>query len=221
MTYEARSNGTHALCCNTGPCKNELISHAQSDLFTDANLIGWLEDDEKHFCPDCQRGISPGRLMLLAEFGSMNPTITAQFDVHAGDPVFDPDGVPYAIYKSDASAGQPVMIEAYAPKAEVIPVSAQYAEILGRTTPEEVDADPFAGFDPLAPPVSPKKQPAMKVNQSPRPSVQAPLSGLQGPSKASSKKTPAFKIEAFDESHNLFDFLDDKTTKTGWSPDDK
>lgn len=131
MTYEARSNGTHVLKCDTGICSNELLAPEMDQLFEDANLHGWLQQDDKHACPNCTRGANLMKAATKAVFGE-HPTVRAVADVTAGMPVFDGSGRQVAVYSKDGKAGEQVEVELYVPVKQEVPVSEKYAEILGR-----------------------------------------------------------------------------------------
>lgn len=229
MTYEARLNGSKVLKCDLGSCDSELLGHEDPDLFSNANLAGWVEHDGRHYCLDCQRGTGMARMALAAIYGTDRPTIQAPIDVTAGDPVVAPDGRVVGRYAHDAPAGQSVRVEPYAPGAKAPDISDKYAEILGLKEPTAKDQstqgqdDPWSVCDEEDEP-TPKKRvrPPVSVSKTvPKEwRKRNPTQGTDGGSDlvaAPARPMPKVKIEKLDES--AFDFLDIDMSKTRWDPD--
>lgn len=156
MSYLARPNGTHALTCDVPTCKSELLAPTQAELFEDANLLGWVDQQLGNVCPDCTRGIATGHTMLKVALGGQVPTTVVPAAVRAGDPVFDENGVQVATYKFDAPAGATVELEPYLAVQPTVQVSDKYAAILGR---EPSSPDPNGTSTVPAPPSSQTPEP--------------------------------------------------------------
>ena len=115
MTYEARTNGTHAIMCDQEGCDHELLAPTQEDVFGDANLAGWTEHgegaDAKHACTGCMRKASDPKAALRQMMQQAGPHVQAPTQVRKGDPVHDTDGNCIGTYAEDGDQGEAVPVD--------------------------------------------------------------------------------------------------------------
>ena len=163
MSYVERTNGTHAIHCDTEDCKREIIAPTRDDVYGDCVLTGWQDagKDEKtgeglHVCLHCTNGIGPLKAVIYRMLGGNTFQETAPCQVSTGDPCHDDNGNLIGHYLSTANQGESVDVKVHIPEPEKpTSTSANYAAMMAGSD-EDDDASGLRSAvapDRAAPPV--------------------------------------------------------------------
>lgn len=114
MAIEQRKNNSVALTCDTADCHMEILGVTEEEALEDAQLIGWLVQQGKYICRDCQRGKNTA---AVAAYGtdrlSAGPAPVAY---SKGDPVYAPDGTQVGRAAHDVAAGEDLVVDLMSPE---------------------------------------------------------------------------------------------------------
>lgn len=132
--YEERSNGTHAVKCDSPQCHIEIIAPSRAEAFEDVNLSGWKlvgqdrAGENMYACSHCAAGQHPGAAVARAMLGGDEVVTEAPSTVRKGDAIHTVDGTLVGHYAEDGEQGEPVKVKVVLPS-----VSAKFAVMMQGT----------------------------------------------------------------------------------------
>ena len=220
MAYEERSNGTHAMTCDTPDCTQECLSPGKQELAEDLNLAGWVntgkdkDGTECFVCPVCTRGTHPAQAMLDRMTGGTGEVqVTAPITVHNGDPYHDDKGELCGHYTADADQGDPVNVKLQLPD---VPAPPGMLEVYDAMLEGSDDDDDKHGRVSVAAPAGVAVGGAVTQASAASPGHVGDVAGHAG-GAAGRVATTKLDVAKLDAATRIFDSLD--ATDTDWDPD--